>query len=318
MNKETIEFEQHVERGCGIDVHKETVVATISGKGIKTETRTYSTYTNSLKEMKQWLKENTVTDIAMESTGIYWKPVYNVIEDSFEVLLVNARHIKNVPGHKTDKRDSKWICKLLLSGLLKGSFIPPKEIRELRDLVRLKRKYIQQISSDKNRLIKTLEDANIKLSSVVTDVFGVSATKIVNDLVNKEELCIEELLDHCHGRIKKSKEEIKEALTGNITAHHKFILKAIQRAIADKEKLTEDIQQGINKKIEPYKEHIELLRTIPGVDLVGAVGIISEIGINMEVFPNEQHLASWAGLCPGNNESAGKKKVAEPLMEING
>lgn len=318
MNKETIEFEQHVERGCGIDVHKETVVATISGKGIKTETRTYSTYTNSLKEMKQWLKENTISDVAMESTGIYWKPVYNIIEDSFEVLLVNARHIKNVPGHKTDKRDSRWICKLLLSGLLKGSFIPPKEIRELRDLVRLKRKYIQQTSADKNRLIKTLEDANIKLSSVVTDVFGVSATKIINDLLNKENVSAEELLCHCHGKIKKSKEEIKEALTGNITAHHKFILKAIQRAISDKEKLVAEIQQEINKKVEPYKEHIELLDTIPGIDVEGAVGMISEIGINMDVFPNEQHLASWAGLSPGNNESAGKKKAVESLMEING
>ena len=216
--KEVIEFEQLVERGCGIDVHKETVVATIGGNGIKSETRTYSTYTNSLKELKQWLNENKITHIAMESTGIYWKPVYNILEDKLEVLLVNARHIKNVPGHKTDKRDSRWICKLLLSGLLKGSFIPPKAIRELRDLVRLKRKYIQQISSDKNRLIKTLEDANIKLSSVVTDVFGVSATKIVNDLVSKDTICIEALLEHCHGKIKKSKEEIKEALTGNLTS----------------------------------------------------------------------------------------------------
>jgi len=311
MNKETIAFEQFVERGCGIDVHKDNVVATISGKGIKTETRTYSTYTNSLKELKAWLLENKITEVAMESTGIYWKPVYNVFEDSLHVILVNARHIKNVPGHKTDKRDSKWICKLLLSGLLKGSFIPPKEIRELRDLVRLKRKYTQQITSDKNRLMKTLEDANIKLSSVVSDVFGVSATKIVNDLVNKDELCIEDLLAHCHGKIQKSKEEIREALTGKLTSHHRFVLQAIQRGIADKEELVEVIRQEINKKAEPYKNELELLDTIPGIAGEGAIAIISEIGVNMDAFPNEHHLASWAGLCPGNNESAGKKKVVE-------
>ncbi len=154
MIKKTIEFEQIVERGCGIDVHKKILVATIQGTGIKEETRTYKTYTEDIESLKSWLLEKEITHVAMESTGVYWKPIFNILEGYFEIILVNARHIKNVPGHKTDKKDSKWIAKLLLSGLLKGSFIPPKSIRELRDLIRYKRKLIEQIASEKNRLQK--------------------------------------------------------------------------------------------------------------------------------------------------------------------
>ncbi len=181
-----IEFEQVVARGCGMDVHKETVVATVAGVGIKQETRTFSTFTNSLKELREWLQSYGITHIAMESTGVYWKPIFNILEGDFEVLLVNARHVKNVPGHKTDKRDSKWLTKLLLSGLLKGSFIPPVEIRELRDLTRYKRKLTGQVAAEKNRLQKILEDANLKLSAVVTDTFGVSATRIIEALLAGE------------------------------------------------------------------------------------------------------------------------------------
>ena len=161
--KEVIEFEQVVERGCGMDVHKETVVATVAGIGIGQETRTFGTFTNSLRELRDWLKSLGVTTVAMESTGVYWKPVFNVLESDFEIMLVNARHIKNVPGHKTDTKDSRWITKLLLSGLLKGSFIPPVEIRELRDLFRYKRKLTGQVSAERNRLQKILEDANIRV-----------------------------------------------------------------------------------------------------------------------------------------------------------
>src|SRR3990172_1411062 len=220
QKKPVVEFEQIVERGCGMDVHKETVVVTVSGVGIKQETRTFSTFTSSLKELKEWLKSLLVTHVAMESTGVYWKPIFNVLEEDFEIILVNARHIKNVPGHKTDKKDSKWITKLLLSGLLKGSFIPPKEIRELRDLFRYKRKLTGQISSEKNRLQKILEDANIKLSSVVSDTFGVSSTKIIDALI-KGENDVEELVKLCHGRLNNKKEALKEALVGKLTEHHK-------------------------------------------------------------------------------------------------
>ena len=178
MKKNTIEFEQVIEKGCGLDVHKKTVVATVCGKGVKTETKTFSTFTSSLKEMKVWLKEIGITHIAMESTGVYWKPVFNILEDTFDILLVNARHLKNVPGRKTDKADSRWISKLLISGLLKGSFVPPENIRELRDLSRYKTKLTGQIASEKNRIQRILEDANIKLSSVVSDTSGVVATKL--------------------------------------------------------------------------------------------------------------------------------------------
>ena len=316
MEKQTIEFEQMVVRGCGMDVHKETVVATISGTGIKEETRTFSTFTNSLIELKAWLKSNQVSHAAMESTGVYWKPVFNILEQDFEILLVNARHIKNVPGHKTDKKDSKWIAKLLLSGLLKGSFIPPKEIRELRDLFRYKRKLTGQASSEKNRLQKILEDTNIKLSSVVSDTFGVSATKIIDALLMGEQ-DVEKLTALCHGRLAIKKDQLKEALVGNLSTHHKFMLRTIKKSIAGIEKIIAEVEKQIDKLTKDYGQEIELLQTIPGVGKNTAQGIIAEIGANMAVFPNEQHLASWAGTSPGNNESAGKKKVEEQLMEIN-
>jgi transposase len=173
-----------VERGCGLDVHKKTVVACIDGKGIKHEIRTYPTMTNDLLKLKEWLKENSITHVAMENTGVYWKPVFNILEDSFEVILVNARHIKNVPGRKTDKKDSEWMCKLLRNGLVKGSFIPPKEIRELRDLTRYRKKLVEGIAAEKNRIQKVLEDGNIKLTSVLSDLFGVSGS-CINRRVNK-------------------------------------------------------------------------------------------------------------------------------------
>jgi len=172
-----------IERGAGLDVHKETVVACIMGTGIKKEIRTFSTVTNDLVRLKKWLKDNKLTHVTMESTGVYWKPIFNILEDSFAVILVNARHVKNVPERKTDVKDSEWLCKLLRSGLIRGSFIPPKEIRELRDLTRYTRKLIQTIASEKQRIQKILEDANIKLSSVASNIFGASGTRIIEELM---------------------------------------------------------------------------------------------------------------------------------------
>ena len=298
-----------------MDVHKETVVATVSGTGIQEETRTFSTFTNSLLSLKEWLKEKKITHAAMESTGVYWKPVFNILEEDFEILLVNARHIKNVPGHKTDKKDSRWITKLLLSGLLKGSFIPPTEIRELRDLFRYKRKLTGQVSSEKNRLQKILEDTNIKLSSVVSDTFGVSSTKIIDALLEGEK-DVEKLIALCHGRLAVKKDQLKEALVGTLSVHHKFMLRTIKKSIVSIEKIIAEVEKQIDKKMSDYEQEIELLQTIPGVGKNTAQGIIAEMGANMDVFPNEQHLASWAGMSPGNNESAGKKKVEELHMAI--
>lgn len=181
-----IKFSQVVKVGCGIDVHKNLITATIRKSNDDLETKEFTAYTSSLKSLRDWCKQEGVTHIAMESTGVYWKPVFNVLEEDFEILLVNARHVKNVPGHKTDKKDSRWLSKLLLSGLLKGSFIPPREIRDLRDLVRYKRKVVSQVSSEKNRIIKILEDANIKLSSVLSNVDGAVGTKIINSLIEGE------------------------------------------------------------------------------------------------------------------------------------
>lgn len=304
-----------VKRGCGLDVHKETVVACVMGEGIKKEIKTFGTFTRELEELKKWLKELGVTHIALESTGIYWKPVYNILEDSFEILLVNARHIKNVPGRKTDVCDSEWICKLLRSGLLQGSFIPPKDIRELRDLTRYRRKLIENISSERNRIEKVLQDGNIKLSSVISDNFGVNGNKIIKELI-KDEPEIEEIVKGIKGKLKGKKDLIKDALEGQIDTHRKFMIKASLEHINSLKNLIEEIDKEIDKKLEKYREEYELLQGIPGVKEVGAATIIAEIGVNMEKFPTQEHLSSWAGMCPGNNESAGKKKRQTQRMEI--
>ena len=310
--KNKIEFDQLIERGCGIDVHKKIIVATVRGVGIKEETRTYNSFTESIESMNDWLKELKITHVAMESTGVYWKPIFNILEEDFEILLVNARHIKNVPGKKTDKKDSKWIAKLLLSGLLKGSFIPPKEIRELRDLTRYKRKIIEQISSEKNRIQKILEDANIKISSVVSSTSGATATKIISAMIEGEDN-IKELLKYRHGRIQSSIEDMASALKGKLTKHHKFMLQTINTSIEQKQELLSNLDKQIEKHLQSSSLELdaELLQTIPGVGKDGAAYMLAEIGADMEQFPDQKHLASWAGMSPGSYESAGKKKVVE-------
>lgn len=311
-----MEFTSEIERGCGIDVHKEIVVATIDGKGLKKQTREFSAYTSSLTSLRKWLIDNRITHAAIESTGVYWKPVFNIIGVDVKLILVNARHIKNVPGRKTDIKDSEWICKLLLSGLLKASFIPPQDIRELRDLTRYQLKLTQQIAAEKNRIIRELEDANIKLSTVLQNVSGATGTKIINAIIEGE-TNPKKLILFYHGKIKVGREEFKEALNGRLTEHHRFMLRQMKQHILSIEQQIEEIENEINRRVAPYEEDIKLLREIPGVDRKGAVGIISETGTDMSVFKNEHHLASWGGLSPGNNESAGKKKVEEPPTETS-
>jgi len=313
---ETVQFEQLISVGCGIDVHKDVIVATIRKGNKEYETRSFSAFTSSLIELMDWCKSENVSHIAMESTGIYWKPLYNILEENFEIILVNARHIKNVPGHKTDKKDSVWISKLLLSGLLKGSFIPPQEIRELRDLIRYKKKKTQFIASEKNRMIKFLEDCNIKLSSVVSDTQGISATKIINDIIDGKD-DVNHLLTHVHYRIKADRTDIAKALTGRVTTHHRFMLKMIRKTIDENEKLITELDKQIDLSVEKYQVELELLQTIDGVGKDTAITLISEIGVDMSAFENEHHLASWSGLSPGTNESAGKKKAHESSTAIN-
>ncbi len=316
--EEGIIFEQIIERGCGIDVHKKVIVATIRGEGIQEQTQSYSGFTESIETMRDWLKGNKITHIAMESTGVYWKPIYNILEEDFEIILVNARHIKNVPGRKTDKKDSKWIAKLLLSGLLNGSFIPPKHIRDLRDLTRYRKKITEQIAGEKNRIQKILEDANIKLSSVVSDMSGRAASKIIDAMISGQE-DIKELVKYRHGKMQASREELASSLKGKLTEHHKFMLTTIKESMQEKEAIIEKLDKRIEEQLKQHELILdfELLQTIPGVGDRAAASILAEIGSDMSQFPNEQHLSSWAGMSPGNNESAGKKKVVEQLMETN-
>jgi len=308
---EVVTFEQIVERGCGLDVHKKTVAATIDGAGLKHETREFSTTTRSLTELKEWLLSAGVTHVVMESTGVYRKPVYHVLEPcGITVWIVNARHVKYVPGHKTDKRDSKWLCKLLLAGLLKPSYIPTREQRELRDLTRYRRKLIEQISSEKNRIIRLLEDCNIKLSSVLSDTQGVVGTKLIDKLCESGKISMEDIEEVYHGQLKASKAEIYEACEGVVTEHHVFMLQLIKKDILSCEKIILKINSRIKEILSPYDNVLELLKEVPGLGIKSVEDLVAEIGLDMSVFPTEKHLASWAGVSPGNNETGGKKKVA--------
>lgn len=296
-----------IKRGCGLDVHKEKIVACVMGDGIKKEIRTFGTFTKELEELKKWLQSLGVSHVAVESTGIYWKPVFNILEDGFEIILANPRHIKHVPGRKTDVCDSEWLCKLLRNGLIQGSFIPPKDIRELRDLTRYKTKLVEAINSEKQRIEKVLQTANIKISSVITDSFGINGSKIIEELI-KEESKVIELVEGIKGKLKKKKDVLKDALEGRVEVHHKFMIKASLEHIKSIGHIITEIDKEIDKKLDPYRTEYELLQTIPGVKEVGAATIIAEIGVDMDKFPTEAHLSSWAGISPGNNESAGKKK----------
>jgi transposase len=312
METEQVSFEQVVARGCGIDVHKKMVVATIDGKGLQQETREFATFTSSLTKMKEWLLEERITHVAMESTGVYWKPVYQVLESSgIKVWIVNARHIKYVPGHKTDKKDSKLICKLLLAGLLKPSYIPAKEQRELRDLTRYRKKIIQQIASEKNRIVRVLEDCNVKLSCVLSNTNGVVATKLINILCEGKQVTMEDINQVYHKKLQCTKEELYEACNGYITEHNMYLLEFIQQNIATAQTAVEKLNRRIKESLSKYDDVLELLKCIPGLNTKTVEDLIAEIGLDMSVFPSEKHLSSWAGIAPGNNESAGKKKVDE-------
>lgn len=304
-----IEFEQLISRGCGIDVHEQVIVVTIQGEGLVRETRSFKSFTEDLEELRDWLIANSVTHGAMESTGVYWKPVWNILSADINLILVNARHIKNVPGRKTDKLDSEWICKLLLSGLLKASFIPEQQIRELRDLNRYEQKLTQMLSGEKNRIHKILEDANIKLSCVISDIDGVTSRRLIEGLISGVQSVAELVEAHQHHKLKSSKAERIKALTGRMRPHHKFMLGQIYAHMDYLEKQITEIEAHIESILQPQRNIIELLCAIPGVNEDSAMQILSEIGTDMSKFETEKHLASWAGISPGNNESAGKKKV---------
>lgn len=307
---EQVAFKQVVSKGCGLDVHEKTVVATIGGEGVSACTREFSTFTRSLTGLRDWLIENRITHVAMESTGVYWKPVYNILEPTgMTVWIVNARHIKYVPGHKTDKKDSAWICKLLLAGLLKPSYIPPKEQRQLRDLTRYRRKLIQHAASEKNRIIRILEDCNVKLASVLSHANGAVGAKLINMLIDGRQISMADVEAVYHRKLKATKEELLEACNGFVTEHHSYLLQLIQRDVAATEGLIADITAKIKVVLSPYDGALEQLKRIPGIDTQSAEDLVAEIGLDMSVFPTDRHISSWAGIAPGNNESAGKKKA---------
>lgn len=317
QQKPVITFEQVINRGCGLDVHEKTVVATVDGQGLKRETRTYDTFTESLIELGNWLKQRQVSHIAMESTGVYWKPIFNILEADFSVMLVNARHLKNVPGRKTDKADSEWICKLLLSGLLKRSFVPEEKLRNLRDLSRYATKLTHQASAEKNRIHKILEDANIKLSSVVSDIDGAVSGRLIAGLIAGRTDLSELIEESYHKKLNANKADLLKAITGRLTDHHRFMLQQIQSHLAYLENQVVAIEHQMDVLLEGHWQEVELLKDIPGLDDKAAKKVLSEIGTDMEVFPSEKHLAKWAGICPGNNETAGKKKAEEPQKGTN-
>lgn len=293
---------------CGLDVHKKSVTACVLlASGRRRQTREFGTFTKDLLEMSDWLQSCGVTHVALESTGVYWKPVWNLLEGQFEVLLVNAQHIKAVPGRKTDQKDSEWIADLLQHGLLRASFVPPTPTRELRDLTRYRASLAQEINRIANRIQKVLEDANIKLASVATNTLGASGRSMLEAIVNGEQDS-QRLAEMSRGLLRNKIPELQQALEGRVTAHHRFLLRELLDHHYFVESKMRRIEQEVAERLGPFQSEVARLCTIPGVDRVTAWGLLAEIGLDMSQFPDAQHLASWAGLCPGSHESAGKRK----------
>jgi len=293
---------------CGLDVHKKGVTACVLwASGRRRQIRDFGTFTRELLELTDWLRACGVTHVAMESTGVYWKPVWNLLQGQCEVLLVNAQHIKAVPGRKTDQKDSEWIAELLQHGLLRPSFVPPTPIRELRDLTRYRASLAQECNRIANRVQKVLEDANIKLSSVATDALGASGRAMLEAIVGGEESS-KRLAEMAQGRLLNKIPELEGALEGRVTTHHRFLLRELLDHLYFVESKMRRIEQEIEVRLGPFPSEVARLCTIPGVDRVTAWGVLAEVGLNMSQFPDAQNLASWAGLCPGSHESAGKRK----------
>jgi transposase len=295
---------------CGVDVHKESVIACVTwvestGKK-RHEQRPFKTVTRDLLALADWLRACGVTHVAMESTGVYWQPVWHVLEGQFELLLVNAQHVKAIPGKKTDRRDSVWLAELLQHGLLRSSFVPPTPIRELRDLTRYRVTLCQECNRIANRIQKVLEDANVKLASVATDPLGASGRAMIKALIAGEDDPTK-LAELARGRLRQKIAALHAALEGRVTPHHRFLLRELLDHLEFVEAKIGRLETTIDERLRPFADVVRRLCTIPGVDRVSAWGIVAEIGLDMAQFPDARHLASWAGLCPGNWESAGKR-----------
>jgi len=295
------------ERCCGLDVHKKLIVACFRN-GRKAELREFDTLTCSIKELGKWLLDNGCQMVAMESTGSYWKPIYNILELlNLDVIVVNAHHMKSVPGRKTDVKDAEWIAQLLQHGLLKASYIPDKEQRELREIVRYRKNLVGERSREINRLEKTLEGANIKLSSFVSDLTGVSSRKLLKQALVGE-VNQENIGDLIHFSMKSKKSDLLRAMDGVLSPIQKQLVKAILNHIDDMTKRIKNLDNIIDKQMKGYEDAIKNIDELPGIGKRSAESILAEIGIDMSRFPTDAHICSWAGVCPGNNESAGKRK----------
>ena len=298
---------------CGIDVHKTFVVACIAStnsKGVTTyESHRFSTYTKGLKELLQWLLDHNCKDVCMESTGKYWIPVYNILEKECSIVLAHPKYVKAIRGKKTDKKDAKWIADLFKHDLVAGSFMPPADIRQLRDLMRYRSKLTNFKSSEKNRLQNCLTVSNIQLGNVVSDTFGKSAQAILDKILENPEDTSFDLESLTYKSLKKKIPELHDAIDGYITPEQAGKLKVIKGHFEDLESRKAELEELILALATPYQREINIILTAPGIkNTFTAIGIISEIGVNMEAFPSAKHLCSWAGLAPTNNESAGKKK----------
>jgi transposase len=299
------------ERVAGLDVHKKVIVACMQillpdGNG-QVEKRSFGTMTVDLLVLSDWLLSHEISHVAMESTGEYWKPVFNILENNFEVIIVNAQHISKVPGRKTDQSDAEWIAELMQYGLLKASFVPPLGQRELRELTRYRSTFVRERATLVNRIQKALESANIKLASVASDVMGVSGRAMLNALIDGK-ATPSEMADLAKGRMREKREELNKALEGRIKPHHRFVLTELLCQIDNLDEAIARFDEQIKDYCRPFEEAVTQLDTIPGVARQTAEIIVSEIGVDMSRFPTANHLAAWAGVAPGNNESAGKRR----------
>lgn len=301
---------------AGLDVHQANVVACILKGPLdrkpEKQIREFSTVLSGLLELSDWLFQQGCAEVAMESSGVYWKPVYNVLEASCTITLANASHIKNLPGRKTDIKDAQWIAELHRCGLISGSFIAPPEIRELRDLTRYRKKLKGYETSERNRILKVLEDANIKISTYMSDVFGVSGRLMLNALINGEVIEPDHLADLAKGKLRSKIPELTQALNGRVTKHHRNIIRKSLNHLTFLERSIAELEADMEQYFAPYREDLDLLETIDGVGPNISKVILAELGTDMSVFPSDAHASSWVGLSPGNNESAGKKNELEP------
>jgi len=297
-------------RCAGLDVHKKIVAVAIivpdPRGGLCRETRSFGTMTADLLELSDWLIAHGVTHVAIESTGEYWKPVFNILENNFEVLLVNAQQVAKVPGRKTDVTDAEWLADLLRHGLLRASFIPPVEQRELRELTRYRSTFVRERVNLVNRLQKALESANIKLASVATNVMGVSGRAILEAIIDGQASPME-MAELARGRMREKREQLAKALEGRVRPHHRFVLTELLCQIDSLDETISRFDEQIKEYCAPFEEVVALLDTTPGIARTAAEIIVSEIGTDMSRFPSADHLASWAGVAPGNNESGGKR-----------